>query len=90
MDLRSGFWQTAMDQRDIDKTAFIRHREQGQFRFKVLSFGLANAPLMFQRIMDLVFAGFSWDYCLVYVDDTIVFARNFQEHVQRLGQVFDR
>jgi len=52
MDLRSGFWQTAMDPRDMDKAAFIARR--GQLRFKVLSFGLANAPSLFQRIMDLV------------------------------------
>ena len=88
MDLRSGFWQTAMDPRDMDKTAFFTRR--GQFRFKVLSFGLANAPSLFQRIMDLVLAGLSWECCLVYVDDIIVFARDFQEHMDRLGQVFDR
>ena len=40
LDLRSGFWQTAMDPRDADKTAFITRK--GQFRFKVLSFGLAK------------------------------------------------
>jgi len=53
----------------MDKTAFITRR--GQFRFKVLSFNLANAPSLFQRIMDLVLAGLSWECCLVYVDDII-------------------
>ena len=88
MDLRSGFWQTAMDPRDMDKTAFVTRR--GQFRFKVLSFGLANAPSLFQRIMDLVLAGLTWSTCLVYVDDVICFASSFEEQVERLRQVFAR
>ena len=78
MDRRSGFWQTAMDPRDMDKTAFVTRR--GQFRFKVPSFGLANAPSLFQRIMDLVLAGLTWSTCLVYVDDVICFANSFEEH----------
>ena len=49
MDLRSGFWQVANDPRDADKTAFVTRN--GQFRFKVLSFGLANSPSIFQRLI---------------------------------------
>jgi len=55
MDLRSGFWQVAIDQRDADKTAFVTRK--GQFRFRVLSFGLANSPSIFQRLMTMVLAG---------------------------------
>ena len=88
LDLRSGFWQTALDTRDADKTAFITRK--GQFRFKVLSFGLVNAPSLFQRIMDLVLVGLSWESCLVYVDDIIVMAPTFEQHVERLTRVFDR
>ena len=53
--LRSGFWQVAIDQRDADKTAFVTRK--GQFRFRVLSFGLANSPNIFQRLMTMVLAG---------------------------------
>jgi transposase InsO family protein len=88
LDLRSGFWQTAIDPHDADKTAFITRR--GQFRFKVLSFGLANAPSLFQRIMDLVLAGLSWECCLVYVDDIIVFSKTFELQATRLALVFKR
>ena len=87
-DLRFGFWQTAMDPQDADKTAFVTRKVL--YRFKVLSFGLANAPSMFQRIMDLVLAGLTWECCLVFVDDILVFSSTFDEHVERLGRVFDR
>jgi hypothetical protein len=88
LDLRSGYWQTAMDSRDADKTAFITRR--GSYRFKVPSFGLTNAPSLFQRLMDLVLAGLTWEICLVYIYDIIVFAATFEEHLRRLEMVLQR
>jgi len=88
MDMRSGFWQVAIDARDADKTAFVTRK--GQFRFKVLSFGLANSPSIFQRLMTMVLAGLHWDICLVYIDDIIVMGRSFEEHLKNVAQVFQR
>ena len=47
---------------------------KGQWRFKVLSFGLANAPSQFARIMELVMSVLTYDVCLVYLDDILVFS----------------
>jgi len=88
MDLRSGFWQVSIDPRDADKTAFVTRK--GQFRFKVLSFGLANSPSIFQRLMTMVLAGLHWDTCLVYIDDIIVLGRSFEDHVRNVAQVLQR
>ena len=44
-----------IDKDSADKTSFVTRR--GTFEFKVLSFGLSNAPAIFQRLMDLVLAG---------------------------------
>jgi len=72
----------------MDKTAFIPRR--GQFRFNVLSFVLVNAPSLFQKIMNLVLAGLTWSTCLVYVDDVICFESSVEEHMEPLGQIFER
>src|SRR5208282_937541 len=88
LDLRAGYWQTEIDSRDRDKTAFVTRR--GTFRFKVLSFGLANAPALFQRLMDLVLVGLTWEACLVYLDDVIVYANSFEQQLERLTAVFGR
>lgn len=88
LDLRSGYWQVKQNPQDADKTAFITRR--GCFRFRVLSFGLTNAPSVFQRLMDLVLSGLTWEICLVYIDDVIVFARSFGEQVSRLETVLQR
>jgi len=44
-------------------------------RFKVLSFKLCSAPSQFARIMELVMPGLTYDICLVYLDDILVFLR---------------
>ena len=77
-----------IDEHDRDKTAFVTHK--GQWRFKVLSFGLANAPSQFARIMELMMSGLTYIVCLVYLDDILIFSKTFDEHLDRLAIVFDR
>ena len=52
--------------------------------------GLASAPSAFQYLLELIFAGLWWEMALVYLDDVIVFERNFNEHLKRLELVFQR
>ena len=73
---------------DIEKTAFATHNRHWEFR--VMPFGLANAPATFQRLMDLVLSGLHWTHCLVYLDNIIVFAPTKEEHVRRLDLVLGR
>ena len=67
LDLASGYWQVEMDEEDKPKTAFVTHK--GLFQFKVLPFGLTNAPATIERLMELVMRGLQWERCLVYLDD---------------------
>ena len=77
-----------MDPKDIEKTAFAT--PFGLYQFKVMPFGLANAPATFERLMERVLAGLHWETCLIYIDDIIVFSKTFDEHVDRLTQVLQR
>ena len=71
-----------MAEPDKDKTAFCT--TEGLFQFRVMPFGLCNAPVSFQRLMDLVLSGLQWSQCLVYLDDIIVLGRSFGEHIKNL------
>ena len=63
---------------------------KGIFKFNVLSFGLSNAPAIFQRLMDLVLMGLNWQICLAFLDDVIVMSSTYEQHLERLQQVFER
>ena len=54
-----------------------------------MPFGLTCAPGTFQRLMDLVLCGLSYEVCMVYLDDIVVFAPDFETHLQRLETVLD-
>ena len=88
LDLLSGYWQVEVAEGDRQKTAFTTH--EGLFEFKVMPFGLCNAPATFQRLMDLILAGVQWSRCLVYLDDIIIIGRDFSEHLQNLAVVLQK
>ncbi len=88
LDLKSGYWQVGLEPKDREKTAFSVG--SGLWQFTVMPFGLCNAPATFERLMESVLRGLSWETCLVYLDDIIVLGRSFEEHLQNLEQVFLR
>ena len=88
LDLKAGYWQVGIHEKDKEKTAFSTG--SGLYQFNVMPFGLCNAPATFERLMDLVLRGFTWKTCLVYLDDVMVVGRNFEEHLKNLKDVFSR
>ena len=88
IDLQSAYMQLEVAEEDRHKTAFIT--KYGLFEYLVMPFGLCNAPSTFQRCIELVLRGLQWNILLVYLDDIIVMATNFDEHLERLEEVFKR
>ena len=52
LDMKSGYWQVAMDPKDQEKTAFSA--ADSLWEFSVMPFGLCNSPATFSRLMDQV------------------------------------
>ena len=61
LDLTSGYQQIPVAEEDPDKTAF--NTRNGLQRFRVMPFGLAMAPATFERLMELVLKGLTFDRC---------------------------
>ena len=62
----------------------------GLYEFVRMPFGLVNAPATFQRLMSTVFNSMNFERVLLYLDDVIIYSSTIEEHITRLGQVFDR
>ena len=62
----------------------------GLFEFNRMPFGLTNAPATFQRLMERCLTGLNLKICLAYLDDVIVFARTFEEMLEKLEAVLKR
>ena len=86
LDLAQGYHQIRIPDEDVPKTAF--RTPLGHFQFKVLSFGLTNAPATFQAAMNKVFQHLG-KFCLVYLDDILIFSKTEEEHLDHLKQVLD-
>jgi hypothetical protein len=88
LDPKSGYWQVDVNPDDKDKTAFSTG--QRLWQFTVMPFGLCNVPATFERLMEAVLRGLTYDSCLVYLDDVIVIGRTFQENILNLRKVFEQ
>ena len=88
LDLQSGYWQIKVKEEDRPKTAVITR--SGLHEYCVMPFGLCNAPGTFERCMELVLRGLQWRTLLVYIDDIIIFSKTYDEHLERLNEVFSR
>ena len=62
----------------------------GFFECDHIPFGLCNVPAMFQRLMQNSLSKLNLIYCLIYLDDIIVFLQMAEEHLHRLHVVFSQ
>lgn len=86
LDMATGFHQIGLDSGSIPKTAFVT--PEGHFEYLKMPFGLANAPVVYQRIITntlkpLIESG----KILVYVDDVLILANSIDEALENLREV---
>ena len=61
----------------------------GHYEFVVLPFGLTNAPATFQHLMNEIIPPSLHDFCLVYLDDILIFRRTKEEHEVHIRKILD-
>ena len=89
MDLTSGYHQVPMADDSKEITAFSAPGPAGgQYQFKVMPFGLKNAPATFQQFVDDVFRPYLGDFMVIYIDDVAIFSNSREEHLLHLRKAF--
>ena len=87
LDLKSGYWQVEMDEESKPLTAFTVGL-LGFYECKRMPFGLTNAPTTFQRLMETCLGDLNLHWCIIYLDDIVIFSKDLASHLERLEAVF--
>lgn len=88
IDMRDGYHHLRIKEGDEHKTAFLT--EFGLYEWKVMCFGLKNAPAEFARFMNRNLHEFINDFVAVYFDDIIIFSDDLTTHWQHVRQVLEK
>ena len=85
-DLLKGYWQVPLTRRAQELSAFVT--PDGLFQYRVMPFGLKNAPATFQRMINNVISGLVG--CDAYIDDLVLYSRSWEDHIELLRKFFCR
>ena len=86
IDLVRAYYNIPIFKDDIHKTALIS--PCGLHEYLRMSFGLRNAPSTFQRFIGSIFQDLP--FIFTFLDDSLIFSRNIEEHFKHLEIVFSR
>ncbi len=86
LDLLKGYWQVPLTDRASEISAFAT--PDVFLQYKVLAFGLKNAPATFQRLMSKVLSNVK--NCEAYLDDVVCYSDTWESHLKTLEEVFSR
>ena len=89
LDLKSRFWQIKMDESSKQYTV-LTIGNLGFFKCDHMAFGLCNAPATFQQLIQNCLGELNLIYCLIYLDDIVVFLHTAEEYLHWLHAVFDQ
>jgi hypothetical protein len=88
LDLKDGYHLLRIREGDEWKTAF--RTRYGLYEYKVMPFGLVNAPATFQYMMNEILREFLDDGVVVYLDDILIYSKSEEDHVKMVTKVLAR
>ena len=87
-DLKDGFHLIRIRKGNEWKTAF--RTCYGHYQYRVMPFGLVNAPTTFQTIMNEILQEFLDQGVVVYIDDILIYSQTLEEYIILVRKVLQR
>nr|GFA64862.1 putative reverse transcriptase domain-containing protein [Tanacetum cinerariifolium] len=87
IDLRSGYHQLRVREKDIPKIAF--RTRYGHYEFQVMPFGFTNAPAVFMDLMNRVCKPYLDKFLIVFIDDILIYSKRKQKHEEHLKLILE-
>ncbi|KAI2666981.1 Transposon Tf2-6 polyprotein [Labeo rohita] len=84
LDLRSAYNLIRIRSGDEWKTAFVT--PSGHYEYRVMPYGLANLPSVFQNFMNEVFRDMLHQFVVVYIDDILIYSNDLSSHISHVKQ----
>ena len=84
--LKSGYWQVKMGEESKPLAAFTVGL-LGFYEYKRMPFGLTNAPATFQRLMETCLGDLNLHWCIIYLNDIVIFSKDLANHLKKLEAV---
>ena len=88
LDVRQAFYRIRLNKEVEDLTTF--RTRYGNYKYRVLPFGLCNGPATFQRYINKVLHGLLDDSCTAYLDDILIYSEDPLQHEDHVAQVLKR
>ena len=86
LDLLKGFWKVPLTERAKKLSAFVTPK--GLYQYKVMPFGMKNAPVTFQKLINQLTRDL--EGCEGYIDDIVIYSNTWQQHLECIHSLFDR
>ena len=85
-DMLKGYWQVPLTKRACKISMFVT--PSGLYQYKVMLFGMKNAPATFQRMINKLVQDI--DGCEGYTDDVIIYSDIWSDLVLQIKSFFQK
>lgn len=87
-DINAAFHSIPIKPEDRYKSAFVTN--SAHYEWRSTPFGLKTSPAIFQRILSGIIRRYKLsDYVVNYLDDILIFSKNFEEHLVHIQNLVD-
>jgi hypothetical protein len=88
LDICQAFHRICIDAASKELITF--QTRYGTYKYQVLLFSLTNGPAMYQRYINKMLFNYLNNFCIIYLDNILIYSNNVLEHKHYVKLVLQR